>query len=78
MMDHGGEGNPVRYAQLGEHLPEAGVHGVRPDGADESCRRWGLGSQGPGVMLAGMGGSAGVAWLSAGPCRLLMVRLSVA
>ena len=30
-MDHGGERDPVRYAQLGEHVPEVGVHGVRRD-----------------------------------------------
>jgi hypothetical protein len=30
-MYHGGERNPVRYAQLGEHVPEVGVHGVRRD-----------------------------------------------
>src|SRR5262249_5516727 len=26
---HGGERDPVRYAQLGEHVPEVGVHGMR-------------------------------------------------
>ena len=30
-MDHGGERDPVRYAQLGEHVPQVGVHGVRRD-----------------------------------------------
>jgi hypothetical protein len=28
-MCHGGERDPVRYAQLGEHVPEMDVHGVR-------------------------------------------------
>jgi len=28
-MDHGGERNPVRYVQLGEHVPQVHVHGVR-------------------------------------------------
>jgi hypothetical protein len=31
VMYHGGERNLIRYAQLGEHLPQVGVHGVRRD-----------------------------------------------
>jgi hypothetical protein len=29
VIDHGGEHNPARYAQLGEHVPQAGVFTVR-------------------------------------------------
>jgi hypothetical protein len=31
-MCHGGERDPVRYAQLGEHVPEMDVHGGLPAG----------------------------------------------
>ena len=31
VMHLGGERHPVRHAQLGEHVPEVGVHGVRRD-----------------------------------------------
>ena len=30
-MYHGGQCNPVRNVQLGEHVPEMGIHGVRRD-----------------------------------------------
>jgi hypothetical protein len=30
-MYHGGERNLIRYAQLAEHMPHVGVHGVRRD-----------------------------------------------
>jgi hypothetical protein len=30
-MHYRGERNPVRYAKLGENVPEVGVHGVRRD-----------------------------------------------
>src|SRR5262249_11725758 len=29
VMNHGGERNLIRYAQLAEHMPQVGVHGVR-------------------------------------------------
>jgi hypothetical protein len=31
-MCHGGERDPVQYAQLGEHVPEMDVHGGLPAG----------------------------------------------
>jgi len=31
VMDHGGERSLIRYDQLGEHVPQVGVHGVRRD-----------------------------------------------
>jgi hypothetical protein len=30
-MYHGGKRNLIRYAQLGEHMPQVGAHGVRRD-----------------------------------------------
>jgi hypothetical protein len=53
-MRHGSERDPVRDAQLGGHVSEAGVHGVRPDVQPPGHNTVGqsLGHQQTGLLIA--------------------------
>jgi len=53
-MRHGGERDPVRDAQPGGHVSEAGVHGVRPDVQPPGHNTVGqsLGHQQTGLLIA--------------------------